>query len=323
MTASTHARTDMKWRDGYFIGFMFIPLVPMVPWLILTGQSAPSLGLLSPIRIYPIEILTPDIRVGELANRISALSASALVVFLAASVGLLSLYSTWKAAAESRYRLVIMGVWLTVVAILEGAIIRSTNNVFNLFGQGFFQDTLGQIDSLHLTTLFDCQFVITTGVVVFGATGLSATATWIAMEAATLQTADDVAQFNTLSRRLDLVLYASAAILVAGIIDVKQWSLWPSPLVSGKGSADGNFGAYTNLVNAVVAFQSVCYVGVLIGIFLPAAACLDRARARMVLANAQLGDSASRFDHLVHVLAVLAPVLVGPVATFVGLKLGG
>ena len=147
----------------------------------------------------------------------------------------------------------------------------------------------------------------------------------------------DLPTLERLRRRLDLILFASALVLGIGLIDMKYWQAWPLPFVE-------NGKDYERFTNAFIAFQSVCYVGVLATIYLPTALVLDAARARIKLnAGAGLADgrvappsanddlAASQASSLsaavapvavlLRTVTVLSPVLVGPLATIVQLKL--
>ena len=75
-----------------------------------------------------------------------------------------------------------------------------------------------------------------------------------------------------------------------------------------------------------VALQSICYVAGLVMMFLPAAWLLNNARERMVhnvrveQAAAEVPPGGFAVADLLRVAAMLAPILVGPVANFVNLR---
>jgi hypothetical protein len=126
-----------------------------------------------------------------------------------------------------------------------------------------------------------------------------------------------------LKRYLDRILLGSALMLAAGVIDLKQWTALPVPFM-----ADPIASAYTSFVGGFVALQSICYVAGLVMMFLPAAWLLNNARERM--ANnvpeeevaAEVPPGGFAVTDLLRVAAMLAPILVGPVANFVNLRSG-
>jgi hypothetical protein len=81
-----------------------------------------------------------------------------------------------------------------------------------------------------------------------------------------------------------------------------------------------NYNAFIEVKKGFMAFQSVCYVGGLVLTFLPAALALNAARRRL-----QVPVPASGFgvDQIFRMLALLSPILVGPIVRFLSVKLGG
>jgi hypothetical protein len=234
--------------------------------------------------------------------------------------------------------------------------------VLELFGDGFNTNTVARIDA-RLIEILRSQFYVSTIGAAFAGTALAAAATDIGQEARALPNPPNAQQVDDLSRRLDLVLFATAAVLVAGVIAVDTWSAWPSPLVGGKDvtiagreaqaaardelrpknvavdnpsdsnaaaqvealkqkkleDLKNNYAAFLELKNGFIAIQSVCYVGALVLIFLPAAASIDSARRRLAGLS---GPTMFKVDQILRVLAILSPVLVGPITRFLAVKLG-
>jgi hypothetical protein len=97
------------------------------------------------------------------------------------------------------------------------------------------------------------------------------------------------------------------------------------PLVATKDASI----AYAAMVNGFVALESVCFVGMLVAIYLPSALLIERARnavGRAQTGTANAGPPAAAgagaatqglaFADLMRIAALLAPILAGPVASF-------
>src|SRR5207244_770521 len=115
-------------------------------------------------------------------------------------------------------------------------------------------------------------------VVTLAATALAIAAASIATAASRIKTIEQLPRHDRLNRSLDAILLVSAALLGAGLIEIKQWYGWPLPYID-----ESDRSAFTSICNAFVGLQSVSYVGVLAGIYFPAGIVLDRARSRMAL----------------------------------------
>jgi hypothetical protein len=357
------------------IGLIILPSLALAPWLLLLSPWARTLGVLSDVHIKAVATITDDMRVSELANRITAISSTVLLVILALPAGVIAIRSVWISNASVwavRAWPPVLKVWFVWFALLAVAVASSSPQVLELFGHDFNAHTIERIhDKLttipKLTIILKWQFYISVIAATFGGTALAAAATGILVQAQGLNPPAqgavpqaDLSKLDQLGRRLDLVLFATAAILVAGIIAVDSWSTWPSPLVAGKDtvivdrealqaaqkelSAQGvkvddpaysskvealkkeraddlksNYSAFTELLNGFIAIQGICYVGGLVFTFLPAAVSLDAARRRLGVPTAA---SAFGVDQIFRVLALLSPILVGPVAKFLSVKLG-
>lgn len=356
-------------------GLIILPSLALAPWLLLLSPCARTLGVLSDVDIKVVAAITNDIRVNELANRITAISSTVLLVILALPAGVIAVRSLWIPNASMRDLRTwppVLKVWFVWFAVLAVGVVSLSPQVLELFGHDFNAHTIVRIDEEHptivkLTTILRWQFNISAIAATFGGTALAAAATGILVQAQGLNPPAqgavpqaDLSKLDQLGRRLDLVLFATAAILVAGIIAVDSWSTWPSPLIAGKDAvtvdrealqaartelgAQGvkvddpgnnakvealkkqradelksNYSAFTELKNGFIAIQSICYVGGLVFTFLPAAISLDAARRRLGVPTAA---SAFSVDQIFRVLALLSPILVGPVAKFLSVNLG-
>ncbi len=224
------------------IGLIILPTLALVPWLLLLSPLARSVGILSNVQIQAVATITNDMRVNELANRITAISATVLLVILALAAGVIAIRSVWPPKSSTwavRTWPPILQVWSVWFALLVIAVVSSQPQVLELFGQDFNAQTVVRINP-DLLTILKSQFYISVIAATFGGTALAAAATEIVVQARELKSPAlgaappaDTTKLDQLGRRLDLVLVATAAILVAGIIAVDAWSTWPSPLVAG------------------------------------------------------------------------------------------
>jgi hypothetical protein len=359
MTTPSYAR---------ILGLIALPSLALMPWLFLLSRWAREYGVLSNVNIAFVQTITEDMKVSELANRVTAISATVLLVMLAIPAGVLAVRSVWKAGTDGGVMLLdacawppVLQVWLAWFIVLAIGVASCSPQVVALFGDSFNNHTIVRI-SADLTGLLDTQFYVSAIAATFGGTALAAAATAIVLEADLLgNPATDIPKIDPLSRRLDLVLYATAAILVAGIIAVDTWSTWPGPLVGGKDTtiatreatnvarlelrAQGvnlddaagaqkvealkqekltdlknNYSAFIELKNGFIAIQSICYVAGLVFTFLPAAISLNAARRRLAV---PVAPSSFGVEQVLRVLALLSPILAGPVAKFISLKLFG
>jgi len=171
------------------------------------------------------------------------------------------------------------------------------------------------------------QQLVNNLVVVIAGVGLSFGAAFIAIRASRLRGMEDRPLYLDLKRLLDIILLSSALMLAAGVLDLEQWTALPVPFISD----DKLVAAYSSFASAFVAFQSICYVAALVVMFLPPALLLDRARDRIGEneSNAESAGPVAKslpegfiVADVLRAAAMLAPILVGPVANFANLKIG-
>jgi hypothetical protein len=350
----------MKPPYARIIGLILLPSVPILLWLALLSPMASKWHFISDIQILTVakNDISPDMRVSELANRVTALASTILLLILALPAGGLALVSVIKRSEAVKGIPQVekwpaeFWVWLGWFAVLAILAIVFAPQVFDLFGTTFNANTIERIDP-NLTGLLRLQYYPSVLAAVFGGTALAAAATGIFLRADALSDPTvDGPKIDPLARRLDLVLFATAAILVAGIITVDTWSTWPSPLVLGKDTyidsealkaaaqqanvdpvsvaaslkdakakeLKNNYNAFLELKNGFMAVQSVCYVGGLVLTVLPALLALNAARRRL---HVPVATSGLGVDQIFRMLALLSPILAGPIVRFLSIKLGG
>lgn len=195
--------------------------------------------------------------------------------------------------------------------------------VYTLLGntpdsRGLFAATLGAIDNRQPLDMLEAQLDRANAAVVFAAVSLALAASSIGIAAQRLSGEADLPALNRLTQQLDLILLLGAIVLAIGVISIKQWHTGPLPFIIKENTA-----AYSALTAAYLAFQSVCYVGVLTFIYLPAALLLQ---SRHCCIDPAPTEEASRgtnpaFLSLFRVVALPSPVLVGPLASVAALKL--
>lgn len=336
--------------DGrFYVLMVLLPLACLAPWGIVT-EAGPDLrtkgehwGVFSPVPIklkaFDPRNLTEPMAVDEHVNRLFSVSTATLLIIIALAATLMGLMTAWRELTTRKDRIVFGGAWLLLIVVLISVMDPSKHGarVIALLGDGVFASTVGVIYDGKPLKLLEGMLTSANLIVVVGGATLSITVTILAASGSRLQTLSDLPTLERLRRRLDLILFASALVLGIGLIDMKYWQAWPLPFVE-------NGKDYERFTNAFIAFQSVCYVGVLATIYLPTALVLDAARARIKLnAGAGLADgrvappsanddlAASQASSLsaavapvavlLRTVTVLSPVLVGPLATIVQLKL--
>jgi len=306
-----------------------LPVLPIVPWMVLTGSGL-TWGWLTPVKvkltIIP-ENLAANTWFGEVAGCVSTLSTAFLLCVVAAISGLAGLILV-RCSKRGTPEGVCVGVaWLTEVALLSYLVVfkdhifpsESGGRLYKVFSPNLFDDTLGVIaPDRVLMRLLDGILDASNLMVIFAAVSLAAAAASIALEAIGLRNDRKRSDLKRLERRLDVVLLASAATLVAGMLLVKGWTAWPAPFLD-----DATARSYGQMTAAFAGFQAICYVGVLVAIYVPAALTLEFEIRRVDRAAAERAESGSLMNSLMRTLAVLSPVLAGPVATFLGTKLTG
>jgi len=332
--------------DGrYYVFAVLLPLACLAPWGIVT-EAAPDhrtkgehWGVFSSI---PIELKSFDARslpqamaVDEHVNRLFSVSTSTLLTIIAVASTLMGLMIVVRGLVTPKDRIVFGGVWLLLIVVLI-AVMDPTQHgtrIIALLGQDVFARTAGAIYDGKPLVLLKRLLMSANIIVVIGGATLAIAATTLAATGSRLETLADLPGLERLRRRLDLILFASALVLGIGLIDMKYWHAWPLPFV-----ADAK--QYEKLTNGFIAFQSVCYVGVLATLYLPTALVLDAARARIkknVVADlaapspandglaaseaSSLSAAVAPLAVLMRAVTVLSPVLVGPLSTIIDLKL--
>lgn len=315
------------WRCPTAVLLMVLPVLPMVPWMTLTARRGGELGWVSEVHLFVPGPIGSIARVGELAGRISSLGALILLGAIAIAAGVVALVQAWRSARNTIEGYWLAVAWLLIFAILEYFVVvkdvlagpDKASRVYKLLGHELYAQTLGAIaPGGQVLRLLDGILDLSNTAVIFAATSLAAIATATALELMGARGSLGRADLKRLQRRLDLILMAAAATLVTGVLLVKEWTAWPSVFLTPEGMA-----AYGKLVASFIGFQGLCYVGVLLAIYLPAALLLNRRIERIDAAEAERAGTVPVMNSLMRVLAVLSPLLAGPVATFLGAKLTG
>jgi hypothetical protein len=126
-------------------------------------------------------------------------------------------------------------------------------------------------------------------------------------------------------RQLNEVLYGGSAILMTGILHMGAWLRWPASLVADRASHEGVLG----VALAITIFWGTTFTLMLIVTYVPAAVYIAR-QAHALLATGdyaraipdaegwlrQHGFHLSVEQHLLQFGALLAPVLAGPLGSF-------
>jgi hypothetical protein len=342
--ARTHGRL--------LILLVFLPLLCFLPWILLTGPSdyGRKLGILSDFSIQslidPASLAAAAKRAAsepradekasetagkldmlltrEAAGRLMSVAATAMLILVATVSGAYGWITAWQLAAEPRDRR-----WLWLAAAIAVVLIAMTwpvgdHRVYDLLGVDAFKSTIGKIHGRRSLDVLDWQQLINNIVLVVAGVGLSFAAAYIAVWSTRLHRTADHEAYVDLKRKLDRILLASALMLAAGVIDLRQWTALPIPFIADPTLA----AAYGSFTAGFVALQSLCYVAGLVAMFVPPAWLLDNARERIahdvVPEAAPVPAPASGFavTDLLRVAAMLAPVLVGPISNFVSLKIG-
>ena len=320
---------------------LLLPFVCFVPWILVTGPAdlGHKLGVLSEFKLQTL--IDPKafdssayqaadavgrldlLLTREAANRLNSLAATALLVFVAFGAGAYGWMAAWRLSATFGDRSLFGLAGIIAVVLLAMVWPASYHGIYDLLGDNVFQSTIGAIYGGKPLALLDHQQIVNNFVLVIAGVGLAFAAALIAVLASRLDRAADLPVYVELKRYLDRILLGSALMLAAGVIDLKQWTTLPVPFM-----ADPIASAYTSFVGGFVALQSICYVAGLVMMFLPAAWLLNIARERM--ANnvpeeevaAEVPPGGFAVTDLLRVAAMLAPILVGPVANFVNLRSG-
>jgi hypothetical protein len=322
------------------LGLLLLPFVCFVPWILVTGpfEFGQKYGIIAEFKLQTlIDPKTFDSSANqaadavgrldllvtrEAANRLNSLAATALLVFVAVGAGAYGWMVAWRLATKIGDRGLFVPAGVIAAILLALVWPSSYHRIYGLLGNDVFKLTIGTIYGGLPLTVLDHQQIVNNFVLVIGGVGLAFAAALIALIATRIGQASDLAIYAELKRYLDRILLGSALMLAAGVIDLKQWTALPVPFM-----ADPNLAAaYTSFVGGFVALQSICYVAGLVMMFLPAAWLLNNARERMVhnvrveQAAAEVPPGGFAVTDLLRVAAMLAPILVGPVANFVNLR---
>ena len=217
---------------------------------------------------------------------------------------------------------------ILVIGILFAVAPGEGHRIYNLLGEGVFQSSVGKIDAGSGLTLLDRQQAINNTVLTLAGVGLALAAAFVAVKAYRIDDDTPLDHVVDLKRNLDMILLASALTLAAGVLDSKQWTALPLPFFND----DKLSSAYASVASGFVAIESVFFVAGLVATYLPAALLLERGRRRIPQMNSDAIPSTAAVtgattspvtNDLLRAVAILAPILVGPVATFVGLKFPG
>jgi hypothetical protein len=335
--------------DGrYYVFAVLLPLICLAPWGIVTeaapggGTKGQLWGIFSavPFEFVPFDPrqLPEKLAVAEHVNRLYSVSTAILLSFAAIASTLLGWMTGWGEIRTRKDRIVFGGAWLLLIVLLLVVMDPAHHGarVIALLGQDVFARTIAAIYDGKPYVLLTRLLTVANVIVVVGGATLAIAVTTLACSGSRLESADDLPRLARLRRRLDLILFACALVLGVGLIDMKQWQAWPLPFVA-------NPAQYEKLTNSFVAFQSVCYVGVLAAIYLPTALVLDAAQVRIrrsVAASAghapvptpandgpthgeasSLSSAVGPLAVLLRAVTVLSPILVGPLATFIQLKI--
>lgn len=315
------------WRSGrrrlLAVCLIVLPLIPVLPWMLLTGPWSAKLGFVASVSV-PTVAVTPAVRLNEYAGRVSSEAAAVLLCGVALVAGIAALVNAWRKASLTVEWPYLAGTWLVVALVVEMEVVLkgvaagagASDRVYALLGD-LYAKTLGVIDgNRSALNALDMMLDVSNTAVIFAATSLALASAVAALEILRVKENGDPAGLKRLERRLDLILLGAAATLVAGTIAVAEWTAWPAVFVN-----DETVKAYTRLTTAFMGFQGVCYVGVLVAIYLPAAWMLDSAYRELVPGEA--GTTGPMLTRLTRLFAVLSPLLAGPVATFLGAKVAG
>ncbi len=324
-----------KFRGGFFApngllgdGRVFVlailfPVACILPWLLITGDDPPRGQVSGLFAIVDVATVKPAgaALVREAAHRVQLMSVTMLLVFVAFVVGAFGILRAWTTAGKKMDHIVLSHVWFVLVVAVGWLALGPTGDqrVYTLLGKGLFASTLGAIDGGAPLRQLNRQLDWANGAVVFAATSLALAAASVAIAAQRLREKDDLPKLDRLGRQLDLILLLAAVVLAIGVIHVKEWQSAPLSFISDKANTD----AYSALTTAHLALQSVCYVGVLVAIYLPAALALQHQRGTFEpVSDKPVPERANPvFQSLFRIVAMLSPVLVGPLASIAALKL--
>lgn len=332
-----------------------LPLICILPWLLMTGPA--DLGrkfgivlmfkfqtLMDPANVGPslqhattkpdgpaptAGVMSDLLFSRAAAARLYSIAATIMLIIVAVVSGGFGWLSAWKTSAPRRDR--VMFCWLApimLLGVLWSIVPGEEYRIYDLLGQDVFKASVGKIDAGAGLTLLNWQQAINNTVLAIAGVGLAFAAALIAIRAYRLDHSSSWSEFHELKNRLDIVLLCSALLLAAGVIDAKQWSALPLPFFAD----DKLAAAYSGLTSAFIAIESVCFVAALVAMYLPAASMLERGRQRMLKDGTPAvpegaASKAPRIgfvaSDLLRAAAILAPVLVGPVASFANLKIPG
>ncbi len=351
MATGTAAGTGKLFDEGrWLVVLVLLPVFCFKLWSTMTSDCAIAWGIFAPL--LNVTLIEPGAAtatksmetalVGAAANRLYSVASTTLLVFVSIGVGAYGWRSVWRSPKSRLDRRVVWGLGAALLVIVLHALDGNwvleelgllarppdqSDQVYRFLGNHVFDRAIGKIVGGGALTLLKGQLVIGNHAVALAAISVVVSSAFIAVRATRLGTAADGPAAAEFKNQLDLTLMIAAMLLVAGVIDTKQWTALPVPFI-----AEEMRTAYAAMINGFVALESVCFVGVLVSIFLPSALLLERARGRIRQARSGGVEAVSppapeakpeglAFADLIRVVALLAPVLAGPIATFVNIKL--
>lgn len=270
---------------------------------------------------------TPAVSLGEYRARIVAMATTVLFVAIAIAASLFSFVTLRSLPHAQQVQRAFLSAWV----LLGGAIATilcftslglTDGRVYDLLGRQTFIATLGRIDGgKPLFFLHRITDVGNVGVA-FACTGLALTACSIALLIRRCRRKSDLKLLESLAARQDQLLATAATLLVAGTIWTRSWHSWPTPFLTTEQAT-----LHNTVASGVLSYQSVCYVVILMGLYLPLAFLRIHAQRKIVPDQASKDESNGPWGPGVaaglRTLAMIAPVLAGPFTDLFGTKLFG
>ena len=303
MLTST-AGDDMNWistltsrRGGRVVVVLVLLLLPFacfLPWILVTGPAGYGyqLGIVSKFNLHGLTDATTfpapagkalaEAKPGgvadpggqrdllltrEAANRLNSLAATALLIFVTVGAGIYGWMVACRVSGEPGDRTLFGLAGVIALALLCMVWPDPDHPVYGLLGDRVFELTIGTIYGGTPLDVLKHQQIVNNFVLVVAGVGLAFAAALVAVRASRIGRGSNVETYIELKHYLDRILVASALMLAAGVIDLKQWTALPVPFM-----ADTNLAAaYTSFVGGFVSLQSICYVAGLVMMFVPAA----------------------------------------------------
>ncbi len=351
----TRRRHDGKSLIVLMIVLVLLPLLCISAWIVITGPAdfGRKYGILSDFKLQTVtdpsslaalaaaDTLLPKsgqpsenianfdlLLTREAAARLMSVAATAMLVLVAGLAGAYGWVTFWNVSegfGEQKIPLLLLAMFIAAVLIWATWPEQGGRRIYDLLGNGVFESTVGKIHDRVSLNLLDFQQRMNNIVLVIAGVGLTFSAAVIGGQAFCFDPPADLELYGPFKRKLDMVLLASSLMLATGIIDLKQWTTLPLPFMVNKDLAS----AYAVFASGYVALQSLFYVAALVAMFVPAAWLLDNARQRItqgVPAKAAPSRAPLRSfvaGDLLRIAGMLAPILVGPIANFVSIRVNG